>query len=189
MRVVGINQKQLLDCYLGESFTNSSKKNKVPLTVNGDGAYYSFERLTHEYGQGSDISLEQGFLSVGFAGADYGMIFKLGDVPVENLSTEHPLVVALTKYNPAKTEPEARFEQRRFSTGTEFEGMSLKNRVPVEIGATYLLRSISYRRSDVLVACKVTRKDSDGSLILVWKLMEKYPVPQLARTAQNSEIR
>lgn len=172
-----------------ESSANSSKKDKVPLTVNGDGAYYSFERLTHEYGYGSDISLEQGFLKVGFAGADYGMIFKLGDVPVHDLSTEHPLVLALTKYNPAKTEPDARVEQRRFSTGTEFEGMSLKDRVPVEVGATYLLRSISYRRSDVLVAFKVTRKDSDGSLIIVWKLMEKYPVPQLARTVQNTELK
>jgi len=173
----------------GESFTNSSTKNKVPLTVNGDGAYYSFVRLTHEYGQGSDITLEQGFLSVGFAGADYGMIFKLGDVPVESLSTEHLLVQPLARYTPARSEPEARLEQHRFSTGTEFDGMSLKNRAPVEVGTTYLLRSISYRRSDVLVAFKVTRKDSDGSLIIIWKLMEKYPVPQLARTVQNNEIR
>src|SRR5262245_37106694 len=44
-------------------------KNK--LTIRGGGAYFSFTRLTHEYGYGSDLSLERGDLSVGFAGADY----------------------------------------------------------------------------------------------------------------------
>src|SRR5690349_10760219 len=40
------------------------------LMMNGGGAYYSFVRLTNEYGYGSDIGLEQDHLSVGFAGAD-----------------------------------------------------------------------------------------------------------------------
>ena len=149
--------------------------------MNGGGAYYSFVRLTHEYGYGSDISLDSGYLSVGFAGADYGMIVKLGDTPLENLSAPHPLVVPLTRYIPAKTEPDARVEQRRFSRGTEIEGLPLTNRLPVEVNATYLLRSISYGNSDVLVAINVVRRDSDGSLIIAWKLLEKYSTPNLAR--------
>ena len=40
------------------------------LTVRGGGAYYSFSRLTHEYGYGSDIEFANGEFSVGFAGAD-----------------------------------------------------------------------------------------------------------------------
>ncbi|MEK6283404.1 MAG: hypothetical protein AABN95_23880 [Acidobacteriota bacterium] len=43
-----------------------------------------------------------------------------------------------------------------------------------------LLRSIGYRASDVLVAFKVVRQDTDGSVILAWKLLKKYPVPTLA---------
>ena len=42
----------------------------------GGGAYYSFVHFNHEYGQGSDISLEQEQLSVGFAGVDYGLIHE-----------------------------------------------------------------------------------------------------------------
>ena len=55
------------------------------------------------------------------------------------------------------------------------------SRLPVAVNGTYLLRSIDYSTSDVLVAFKVVRKDSDGSVILAWKLLKKYPVPQLAR--------
>ena len=50
------------------------------IAINGGGAYYSFAQKTHEYGQGSDIELQQGNLSVGFAGADYGFLIDLGDV-------------------------------------------------------------------------------------------------------------
>ena len=44
----------------GDSF---NKKPKT-LTMRGGGAYYSFARLTHEYGYGSDLELNSGYLSV-----------------------------------------------------------------------------------------------------------------------------
>jgi hypothetical protein len=53
--------------------------------------------------------------------------------------------------------------------------------LPVAVNSSYLLRSIDYSNSDVLVAFKVVRKDSDGSVILAWKLLKKYLVPELAR--------
>jgi hypothetical protein len=43
------------------------------------------------------------------------------------------------------------------------------------------LRSINYSDSDVLVAFRVLRKDTDGSLIIAWKMLKEYPVPDLAR--------
>jgi hypothetical protein len=49
------------------------------------------------------------------------------------------------------------------------------------VGATYILRSIDYSESDVLVAFRVVRRDTDGSVIIAWKLLRKYAVPQLAR--------
>src|SRR2546426_3683609 len=51
------------------------------LKIQGGGAYYSFANLTHVYGYGSDIELDHNKLSVGFAGADYGMLTNIGDVP------------------------------------------------------------------------------------------------------------
>ena len=149
------------------------------LTIGG--AYYSFTRLTHEYGSGSDISLEQDFLSVGFAGADYGMLTNIGDVSLEDITLEHPSVGFLSEYVPASKELDARSEYRRFSSGETIGGMPYKNRLPVEVKATYLLRSIDYNATDVLVAFKVVRKDIDRSVVIVWKLVKKYPKPDLAR--------
>ncbi|MGH9970940.1 MAG: hypothetical protein ACREBG_24540 [Pyrinomonadaceae bacterium] len=156
-------------------------KTRKSLTIRGGGAYYSFTRLTHEYGSGSDIQLEAGHLSVGFAGANYGILTKLVDVSLEEVSLQHPIVSFLAEYKAAAVEPDARIEQRRFSGGTTIDGVLYQRRLPVETQATYVLRSIDYATSDVLVAFRVVRKDTDGSVIIAWKLLQKYPVPELAR--------
>ena len=161
--------------------SDANRKKGMILSMRGGGAYYSFVRLTHEYGYGSDIELASGYLSVGFAGADYGMLLNIGDVGLDELSIDSPYAAALARYQAVSAEPDARAEYRRVALGTTVEGLSVKNRLPVEVRATYLLRSISFGTSDVLVGFKVLRKDSDGSVIIAWKLLHRYSVPQLAR--------
>ena len=151
------------------------------LTIRGGGAYYSFTRRTHAYGYGSDISLEQGFLKVGFAGADYGMLVKLGDVPLEEVTSEHPGVRFLSTYNAVTEEPQARLEQRRFGTGTKIDGVFFSERERAQLNTTYVVRSINYSESDVLVGFRVVRKDTDGSFIIAWRMVREFPVPDLAR--------
>jgi hypothetical protein len=149
--------------------------------MRGGGAYYSFVKKTHEYGYGSDIELDHDYLSVGFAGYDFGMILKLNDVPLKDLTAQHVEAATLINYEVPTNEPEIRREQMRFGTGAVIDGFAISRRVPAEVGATYLLRSIDYDTSDVLVAIKVVRKDGDGSLIIAWKLLKNLPTPHPSR--------
>jgi len=151
------------------------------LTLRGGGAYYSFARLTHEYGYGSDLELNSGYLSVGFAGCDYGMLLKLGPVQLADVTVEYPGVKYLATYETPASEPEARIEQRRFMAGSEIDGAIFKTRVPLEADSSYILRSINFEMSDVLVAFQVVRKDDDGSAIIAWRLLKKYGKPTLTR--------
>ncbi len=154
------------------------------LAMIGGGAYYSFTRLTHEYGYGDDIELDHNFLSVGFAGVDYGMLTILGDMPLEQITLESPSVQFISAYTPATNEAEARLEQTKFRNGLVSNDVLYKQRLPLQANSTYLLRSINYSSSgsDILVAFRVARKDTDGSVIIVWKLLKKNPKPELART-------
>ena len=161
--------------------SDTYRKNKKTLTVRGGGAYYSFSRLSHVYDNGTDIGLEQGYLQVGFAGADYGMMTNLGDVPLDEITLEHRMVNFLAEYKAPVEEPKARSEYRRFATGTAINDSLYKTRLPVAVNQTYLLRSISYDASDVLVVLRVVRKDTDGSIIIAWKLLKRNPKPELAR--------
>jgi len=153
------------------------------LSTRGGGAYYSFTRLTHDYGYGSDISLEQGNFKVGFAGADFGFMVNLGDVPLENVSLESEAVRPLAEFQPPVPEKGARAQQRRAAEGFKESDRTYRDRLTEVAERTYVLRSINYETSDVLVAFRVLREDDDGSVVLLWKLLKKYPKPTLERSA------
>jgi hypothetical protein len=152
------------------------------LSTRGGGAYYSFTRLTHEYGFGSDIGMEQNYFSVGFGGADFGFLVKLGDVPLEAVTTGTDGVRYLATFEVPRAEPGARAEQRRTGSGFEFENSTYAGRLPVVVKQTYAVRSVDYDGSDVLVAFRVLRQDADGSVVLLWKMLKKFDKPVLERT-------
>ncbi|PYS55720.1 MAG: hypothetical protein DMF76_25675 [Acidobacteria bacterium] len=164
-----------------ETYDDDVKSNKKSLTTRGGGAYYSFTRRTHEYGWGTQIGLEQNEFNVSFAGADYGMITNLGDVPLEAVTSENPAIKFLASYSAAEEEPQARSEYRRFASGETIGGTIYKTRAQARLNRTYALRGIHYSDSDVLVAFRIIRKDDDDSVIILWKLLKKYPKPELAR--------
>lgn len=149
------------------------------LLISGGGAYYSFSRKTHEIAYGSDISLYNRELSVGFTGVDYGLMAKLGDIPLETVNLEFPEAKALVSYKPVSLHSQARLEKRRLERDTEINGLTFKRRQLLQQHATYLLRSIDYDQSDVLVAFRVVRVDSDGSAIILYKLLKQFSIPRL----------
>jgi hypothetical protein len=152
------------------------------LTIQGGGAYYSFARLTHEYGYGSDIELQQNRFSVGFAGADFGFLTRLGKVAIEEVTLDHPAAQFLLTFTAPTAEPGARDQQKRAAAGFDVNGFTYKDSVPFKRKNSYLLRSIGYRVSDLLVAFRIVTQDDDGSVVIVWKILKKFPVPQLTVT-------
>jgi hypothetical protein len=164
-----------------EKYDPDVKQANNKLTIRGGGAYYSFVRLTHEYGFGSDISLYDGWLSTGFAGANYGIMTTLGNTPLESVTVDAPAVQFLATHTPPSEEPKARIEQTKWGQGEMIEGTTYGERLRMGLNTTYLVRSVDYNTSDVLVAFRVVRIDTDGSATILWKLLKKYPAPKLAR--------
>jgi hypothetical protein len=172
--------------------------------VRGGGSYYSFHFLSHEYGRGSDLELTRPLIfrsgnvpeksypgsldafSVGFGGANYGMLTNLGEVPLDEITLKDQRARYLAEYEPPVSESEARCEFRRFSNGETIEGRLYKRSLPVQVGASYLVRSISYGESDVLVAFRVARRDDDGSAIITWKLLKDFRARHLKVTGANN---
>lgn len=156
------------------------KYDKEFFMVRGGGAYYSFIKESHSYNDIPQISLEQNQLLVGFYGASYGFLTDLGSIDLAKIDAKHKSVVFLANYRPPLDEPRARIEQTR-ARGFEFESISYKNRLPAIVGNSYVLRAVSYDEADTLVAFKIHRKDTDGSLIIFWRLLENFEKPLLAR--------
>ena len=161
---------------------DSNDSDKRALSMRGGGAYYSFDLSTHEYGQGSDIELQGGNLSAGFAGFNHGFLLNLGDVPLQEVTAEHHTVRALFDFKPALKDTDIRKEQMALWKGIDIGGSIFKDRVPSVVSNTYLLRSVSYDDSDIAVAFRVVREDADGSVILLFKVLKKFPAPKAERT-------
>jgi len=157
------------------------EKYREKLTLREGGAYYSFTRLSNSYDRDPQISLERDTLRTGFAGADFGFLASLGDIPIETVGLDHKGVQYLAAFATPSVEPEAREQYRRNGTGFTTAGYVYKSSLPSMANRTYILRSISYDRFDVLVAFRVVRQDSDGSVILVWKKLKEFPTPILER--------
>jgi len=119
--------------------------------------------------------------SVGFAGADYGMMTTLGDVALEDIRLDDSRLGFVLAYRPPRAEPAARAEAMAFRKGVMVGWQLYQSNLPIQVNCTYLLRSISYDRSDVAVAFRVVRQEPDDSVTIAWKLLKKFPTPGLAR--------
>jgi hypothetical protein len=171
------------------------------LRIRGGGAYYSFARRDHEYGHGSDIELQQGRLSCGFAGGDYGYFVALGDVPIEKAAT----VAAAAAPQWAPAEAAARWQEfwsdvpvdsdtireREMDAWQRNRGVPFVRGVSARPSSTFLLRSVSPARADVLVAFRVERGfENDGSVLISWKLLKKFtPVDRIQFMLQQRQRR
>lgn len=146
----------------------------------GGGAFYSFTSSSNDYQKGAQIEFQQNRLSVGFGGADYGFLFDLGSIPLNYVNREIPIVAFLVSYRPPKNISEVRKEQRK-AFNYETDAGTLNDRVPAVVGHTYILRSINFDRADILVALKIIREDTDGSLICFWQKIETFETPTFIR--------
>jgi hypothetical protein len=151
-----------------------------PPDIRGGGAYYSFTKLTHEYGN-NDLGLELGQFRVGFHGANYGFLTNLGDVALERITIKSPAALQLSAYARVRQEADARMEYQRFGRGSQIGAVKVKSSLPMQLNSTYLLRAVTYSHTDVLVAFRVVKVESDGSALILWKMLRQYSTPSLAR--------
>jgi hypothetical protein len=161
------------------------------VSVKGGGAY-SFVRRSQDYGLGIDIELSEDMLSVGFAGLDYGFFLPLGDLAVTDLAdanTSAPISLPadlkpgwnyMWSYQPPTTEAQARVEH---TASRSLDGVALPSKVLAVPNQAFLLRSLSFDRSDVLVGLKVLLRNDDESIIIIWRVLKFFDTPR----ATNSD--
>ena len=150
------------------------------LSTRGGGAYYSFTRRTHEYGHGSDIEMTGGPRSGSRARTSASWRTSATCRSKWSRSTQRRCASSPRSRPPRSKRTRAR-RTARSATGRREGELVYKGRLSASVGSTYVLRSVDYDNSDVLVAFRVIRKDSDGSVVLLWKMLQEFPKPTLER--------
>jgi hypothetical protein len=146
------------------------------LTISGGGSYYSFIRLTNEYGYGSDLTLINGRFSTSWGGGSIGLISLLGDVPLESITLEHPATEFLKTASSGKDSIFRQVQQQR-QNGVRQGEFTYTKEVAAMPNTTYLLRSIENSGTDILIALRVVKRDVDESLVVLWKMLKIFPAP------------
>jgi hypothetical protein len=135
---------------LEASYTVSADDPQSALPIKGGGAYYSFAKKTHVFGLWSDICLRENVLHTGITELSFGLFTVLGDVPIESVTLQNPVVNSLHRIAPPTSVPEALVLRKRNAAGLTSGNITYGSAFQVRPNVTYILRSISFQQPDYL---------------------------------------
>jgi hypothetical protein len=124
---------------------------------------YSFTEISNYY-DAPRIEYKRDKLTIVKDDDVIAFVANIGGTLPETISQQTREVIALTKYQPPKESKDAESE-------IKIDGLTFGKSVPVIVGNTYILRGISYGGDGGIVAFRIHRKDSDGSIVLFIKMI------------------
>jgi hypothetical protein len=182
------------------------------MPIMGGGAYYSFTERTHKFGPWSDIHLKDNRLIAGPTNIAVGIITNLGDIPLGSVDINTRGIGFIAKLAPPKTYSDLVDLHRRAFHGFEANGVEYGSVITTTPDATYVLRSISYKKdgylvypndpytrldisrlgydgSDVLIAFRIVARHEDGNLEILWKRLQRFQNPKIRGEPQIHSIK
>jgi hypothetical protein len=183
-------------------------KQKYVVRVDGDcqnslpiGEFYSFRTKDYSLSNFFDLTLKDGKLTSG-SFLEQGILVSLGDISLENVSFDSAGMKFLVDFKPETKNSEVKRQFREISSGINSNGFHYGKSFNAAVNMTYACRIIAYRvenrltypsrkidgrfsmlpmdkRIDLTVAFRVTRKDNDGSLIILWKELNRQKAPKI----------
>jgi hypothetical protein len=129
----------------------------------------------------AELKLGDGKFFTGFTGESLGVLVALGDTPLENVTSVTDGVTGLTNITPPADYLEASSLSRRNRAGFEMDRFRYGSSLPALANTTYVLRSTSNKRADLLVAFRVVRIAPDGDVTILWRKLKTYPKPSWKR--------
>lgn len=173
-------------------------RNAIP-----DSSFYSFRETEHTSDILADIRLKNEFL-ISDGVLAQGIMVKLGDVPVETVTLSTDGLKFINEYVPQTNSKEAHKQSLQMNDGVRAGKHEYRRAVFARENTTYALRVIAYRgnlyrtyrgflydllagdkRIDLTLAFRVIRKETDGSLTLLWKELHRKESPKLKRSKKN----
>ena len=177
-------------------------------TIMGKGSAYSFREKGYRPRTLADLQLKDNWL-IASGYATQGILVSLGDVELSKVTLETDAMRFLISFIPAVSVEEADKQLQKLTEGIHAEKHLYRTLLPAAENTTYVLRSIAYRgnfsrsvtapggriwridpiagddRVDTIIAFRIVRRDTDNSLTLLWKELERKNSPKLLVKSEN----
>jgi hypothetical protein len=176
-------------------------KNAIP-----GSSFYSFREKEYTSAYLADIRFKDNLLITDGV-LSQNILVRLGDIPLENLSMESQGMKYLVDFVPETLNTAATRQYIEIVRGVRTGKYEYRKVLPASENMTYGLRVIAYRgsfyrsfrgwifdlisgddRFDLILGFRVVRKESDGSVTLLWKELERKKSPKL-KYDKNKEIK
>lgn len=161
------------------------------------GSYYSFREKEYTTAYLADIRFKQGLL-ISDGVLSQNILVKLGDISLEDISLESEGIKYLTEFIPEKINTTATKQFMEIVKGVRVRNHEYRKVIPAFEHTSYAIRIVAYRgsiyrnfrgwffdllagdkRVDMILAFRVVRKDSDGSITLLWKELDRKKAPKI----------
>jgi hypothetical protein len=166
-------------------------------TMPGAGTSFSFRTKNYRLRRLADLTFtNDSFQATGVL--LHGIFVKIGDVPLEKVDLQTKGLSYLVNFQPETDYEKAGVIDRQLSEGVFSDGFQYRRGFYAVENTTYVLRSIAYdgkyfravegvaynefafdKRRDVTVAFRIVRKDSDGSVTILWKEILRKNSPKI----------
>jgi hypothetical protein len=165
---------------------------------------FSFRGKTYTDDVYSDIAFKGNGMVAGSFFAQ-GAIIALGDKPIAGIDLENPAVKLLAEIPQDKDFDAARETAKRLKAGYSSDGLTVSTVVKRTVNTTYIARVIAYKmgtsvpafsasstpiekrfltldldsRGDIFFVFRIVDVKADGSVTVVWKVLDRKDVPKL----------
>lgn len=175
----------------------AASENCLQYKMPGAGTAFSFRVESYRIPRLADLVLAKDVLKTDGI-LQHGIMVHLGDIPLEDITTETKGLKYLVDFKPVKTSTEFLKIDNELNSGVKADGFVYRLGFYVTDKATFALRSIAYKgnffrsvdgvvydefdfdkRKDMLVVFRVVEKDAQGNITILWKILSKQNAPSL----------
>ncbi len=168
--------------------------------IRGGGTYYSFAKRNHSANEWAQLHLQDGILQGAYtemkrttvansggviqsfvytSGYSLAVFAALENVRLEEVSLQHPALQALTELQPATQYQDFISQIKQYNTGVQIGQQRYESSIRARFETTFVMRSINYKKADVIIAFRIVQQDADGSLHILWKQLKRFPPAEL----------
>lgn len=166
----------------------------------GNGAFYSFTKHTHNADEWAQIRLKDGVFYPAYtemkrtttaasggmtqsfsytSGFSFAVFTALRTVAMEEINSDHAAVRILTELAIPTTYQTFTEQIKTYSTGLNVGAHRLQSSISANPELIYLMRSINYKKADVIIVFRIVQQDRDGNLHILWKQLKSFPSAEL----------
>jgi hypothetical protein len=185
--------------------SNCSQNSKIVVATNdclgykmpGAGASFSFRTNNYRITHMADLNFTGNYFVSSGVWA-HGILVNIGNFPLETFSIQNKELDYIESINPGLKYENVKDFYSTLAKGISSGKFMYRNSAPVQENSTYLLRSIAYRgtinksvegfvyneldydkRKDIVVVFRIVRKQSDGSITILWKKLSSKESPKI----------